>query len=136
MDWAMVTSANLSKQAWGAAPNVNGDVRVCSYELGVVVWPGLWEEGLAAGGAEGVAAEMVPVFKKDTLAIEDQPQPHDLKSGPLPLQIGLRMPYDLPLVSYTADDEPWCATKSHDELDWRGGSWQIAGESRGAFGVL
>ena len=126
MDWAMTTSANLSKQAWGAAPNASGEVRICSYELGVVVWPALWEEGPAAGGEKGVAAEMVPVFKRDTVTVQDESEPVGLKAGPPPLQVGLRMPYDLPLVPYPADDEPWCATKSHDAPDWMGRSWHVA----------
>ncbi|KAL9104563.1 MAG: hypothetical protein Q9163_000485 [Psora crenata] len=62
IDWAMMTSANLSTQAWGSAPNASGEVRICSYELGIVVWPGLWDEE----GCEGGRTEMVPVFKHDT----------------------------------------------------------------------
>ncbi|KAI4179283.1 MAG: hypothetical protein LQ348_005437 [Seirophora lacunosa] len=56
-DWAMMTSANLSKQAWGEVATAGGEVRICSYEIGVVVWPDLWDEG--------AGVEMVPVFGKD-----------------------------------------------------------------------
>jgi len=38
IQWAMVTSANMSQQAWGAVPDKEGVVRICSYEIGVVVW--------------------------------------------------------------------------------------------------
>lgn len=41
IDWAMLTSANLSTQAWGAAVNAQNEVRICSWEIGVLVWPGL-----------------------------------------------------------------------------------------------
>ncbi|KAL7950350.1 MATE efflux family protein [Trichoderma barbatum] len=41
IDWAMLTSANMSKQAWGEAPSSTRDVRVASWEVGVLVWPGL-----------------------------------------------------------------------------------------------
>ncbi|KAL8717662.1 MAG: hypothetical protein Q9225_005116 [Loekoesia sp. 1 TL-2023] len=57
IDWAIMTSANLSKQAWGEAATAGGEVKICSYEIGVVVWPGLWDEG--------EQAKMVPVFGKD-----------------------------------------------------------------------
>ncbi|KAI4100461.1 MAG: hypothetical protein LQ345_007456, partial [Seirophora villosa] len=36
IDWAMMTSANLSKQAWGEVATAGGEVRICSYEIGVV----------------------------------------------------------------------------------------------------
>ncbi|KAF7875311.1 hypothetical protein EAF04_002483 [Stromatinia cepivora] len=42
IDWMLVTSANLSKQAWGENTNTAGEVRICSYEIGVMVWPDLW----------------------------------------------------------------------------------------------
>jgi tyrosyl-DNA phosphodiesterase-1 len=38
--------------------------------------------------------------------------------------IGFRMPYDLPLVKYGPNDEPWCATKAYAEPDWMGRSWR------------
>lgn len=49
IDWAMVSSANLSTQAWGGGVSSNknsGDeeVRVSSWEVGVVVWPGLFAD--------------------------------------------------------------------------------------------
>lgn len=133
IDWAMMTSANLSTQAWGAATNASGEVRVCSYEIGVVVWPALWNEGITN------SAEMVPVFKNDTPDFEHgKPyqiaQAADFESGGIPVtdmgttsstrtRVGWRMPYDLPLVPYVADEMPWCATAACDEPDWMGRSW-------------
>ncbi|KAE8146098.1 tyrosyl-DNA phosphodiesterase-domain-containing protein [Aspergillus avenaceus] len=105
VDWAMVTSANLSTQAWGAAVNAAGEVRICSYEIGVVVWPQLYS-----------AAAMVPTFKADC-----PPSTTDSVDG----VIGLRMPYDLPLTPYKEDDAPWCATASHTEPDWLGQTWTV-----------
>jgi tyrosyl-DNA phosphodiesterase-1 len=61
IDWALVTSANISKQAWGEACNALGEARICSYELGVLVWPELWDEN----------AKMVPTFKQDMPIVED-----------------------------------------------------------------
>jgi tyrosyl-DNA phosphodiesterase-1 len=65
IDWAMVTSANLSKQAWGEVPNKDNEVRIQSYETGVVVWPGLFAD------SSGAETTMVPVFGKDTPAHGD-----------------------------------------------------------------
>ncbi|KFY36027.1 hypothetical protein V494_05387 [Pseudogymnoascus sp. VKM F-4513 (FW-928)] len=105
IDWALVTSANLSKQAWGEGRNAGGDVRICSYELGVLVSPSMYAED----------AVMVPTFKEDT--------PKEAVDGKI--TIGCRMPYDLPLVRYGASEEPWCATKAYEELDWMGRSYGL-----------
>ena len=77
IDWAIVTSANLSTQAWGSAASATGDVRICSYEIGVVVWPALWDDAATTtatntavnthndDGAEKSTAIMIPVFGRD-----------------------------------------------------------------------
>ncbi|CAG7968060.1 unnamed protein product [Penicillium olsonii] len=111
IEWAMVSSANLSTQAWGAATNGNGEVRICSWEIGVVVWPELFSDD-AGVSEEPSDLVMVPSFKRDTPASEAN---HSV--------VGFRMPYDLPLTPYGASDEPWCATASYDIPDWRGQKW-------------
>lgn len=117
IDWAMMTSANLSTQAWGSAISATGEVRICSYEIGVVVWPALW-----SGGADGVA-QMVPVFGKDTPGLgEDEAGGVGAVEG-IKTKVGWRMPYDLPLVPYEKDELPWCATMPCEEPDWMGRSW-------------
>ncbi|EPE33077.1 Phospholipase D/nuclease [Glarea lozoyensis ATCC 20868] len=104
IDWMLVTSANLSKQAWGEAMNVGGDVRICSYEIGVLVWPELYGDG----------AVMIPTFKTDL--------PGSVKSDAA-VVVGARMPYDIPLQPYSKDDIPWCATATYTEQDWKGETW-------------
>ena len=79
--------------------NVGGDVRICSYEIGVLVWPELYGDG----------AVMVPTFKTDTPEIGGK---HDAS-----IVVGARMPYDLPLRPYSKEDVPWCATASYTEPD-------------------
>ena len=130
IDWAVITSANLSMQAWGAKATVAHEVRICSYEIGVVVWPGLW----------GVGTKMVPMFGKDMPEVgqhgdtwleqavksNEAQELHeqmkgDGKTGST--RIGLRMPYDLPLVPYGRDEMPWCATLPDSTLDWMGRDW-------------
>ncbi|KAI9646998.1 hypothetical protein NHQ30_004999 [Ciborinia camelliae] len=119
IDWILVTSANLSKQAWGENTNAAGEVRVCSYEIGVLVWPELWEKG----------ARMVPCFGRDVPDLDEE------REGGMKNEwekeganeegviVGVRMPYDLPIVPYTQADIPWCATASYTEPDWMGQTW-------------
>jgi tyrosyl-DNA phosphodiesterase-1 len=104
IDWMLVTSANMSTQAWGAATNATGEVKICSYEIGVLIWPELF----------GDKATMVPTFKTDT--------PVSIKSE-AEIVVGARMPYDFPLTPYAQDDVPWCASASYAEPDWMGQTW-------------
>lgn len=114
IDWAMISSANLSTQAWGAAPNSQGEVRICSWEVGVLVWP-----ELIVGQSfrpDSIRPKMIPCFQKD---LPDATQGDD--DTPI---VGFRMPYDLPLTPYRTQDVPWCATINHPEPDWLGESWK------------
>ncbi|KAL9043999.1 MAG: hypothetical protein Q9214_002832 [Letrouitia sp. 1 TL-2023] len=135
IDWAVMTSANLSKQAWGGPESASGEVKICSYEIGVVVWPGLWEEEEKKhqSGAsnlekkvsdEGRRASMYPVFGKDELdmrATREEVGEKDRKG----VRVALRMPYSLPLTTYTADETPWCATEPYNERDCLGRTWNV-----------
>ncbi|KAG0649163.1 putative tyrosyl-DNA phosphodiesterase [Hyphodiscus hymeniophilus] len=107
IDWKLVTSANLSTQAWGAASNAVGEVRICSYEIGVLVWPGLFGEN----------ATMVPTFKTDIPAVSTLSEAE--------IVVGARMSYDLPLVPYAKDDIPWVASATYTEPDWNGSTWNV-----------
>jgi tyrosyl-DNA phosphodiesterase-1 len=71
VDWALLTSANLSKQAWGDVVNKQGEVRIQSYETGVLIWPELFAE-------PGIKARIVPVFGKDMPAEADVLEPPSL----------------------------------------------------------
>ncbi|KAI9368255.1 tyrosyl-DNA phosphodiesterase-domain-containing protein [Aspergillus egyptiacus] len=115
IDWALVTSANLSTQAWGAAANTNGEVRICSWEIGVLVWPELF------AAHQGQSIAMVPCFKQDD---PDPSQRIPSTESNAAAVVGLRMPYDLPLTSYSAQDIPWCATMPHQQPDWLGQTWE------------
>lgn len=125
IDWAMMTSANLSTQAWGSSPNAGGEVRISSYELGVVVWPALWDDAEQGGSGSGrCRARMVPVFGGDMPVEDDEERKeNDDGLGKEGVTVGWRMPYDLPLVPYGEDEKPWCATEACDEPDWMGRVW-------------
>ncbi|KAJ5604658.1 hypothetical protein N7510_009812 [Penicillium lagena] len=110
IDWAMVTSANLSTQAWGAGTNPKGEIRISSWEIGVVVWPQLFDDSATVA--------MAPCFQTDIPSVAS-------KSESPSVVVGFRMPYDLPLTPYKAADEPWCATATHHLPDWQGRSWVL-----------
>ena len=127
IDWAMMTSANLSTQAWGAAPTVKsgGDIRICSYEIGIVVWPGLWDE-------DGEGAEMVPVFGAEEEDViggngegdETEEREKEGEGGERQrVRVEWRMPYDLPPVAYGEDEIPWSAEVPCREPDRWGRRW-------------
>jgi tyrosyl-DNA phosphodiesterase-1 len=133
IDWAMVTSANLSKQAWGDVVNKKDEIWIQSWEAGIVVWPELFAES----GSETVTV-MVPVFGKDKPNEKDVPKREEnmsgdggghamqelVKNGKRAMTVvGFRMPYDLPLTSYGPDAKPWCATMKYPEPDWKGLTW-------------
>lgn len=129
IDWAMISSANLSRQAWGDVPNERNEVRICSYEAGVMVWPQLFDEkfvendvdntsiqtvGTANDGDNEGKAVMVPAFKMDKPTNQSQ---DILKQPNLIKLIGLRMPYDIPLVPYEENEDPWCNAIEHRTPD-------------------
>ncbi|KAI8630466.1 tyrosyl-DNA phosphodiesterase [Xylariaceae sp. FL1651] len=110
IDWALLTSANVSKQAWGEATNRAGEVRIASWEIGVLVWP-----ELLAGDAK---AKMVATFRTDEPTKDD-----DIGDTDSPM-VGLRIPYNLPLQKYGNSEVPWVATASYKEPDWMGQVWR------------
>ncbi|CAK7268138.1 hypothetical protein SEPCBS119000_002910 [Sporothrix epigloea] len=104
IDWALLTSANLSKQAWGEARSAGGEMRIASYELGVLVWPELLT------GVKG--ATMQPVFGRDDL--------QDPGIATSVVNVPLRIPYSLPVQRYGPGEIPWVSSLPHSEPDWRG----------------
>lgn len=124
IDWALVTSANLSKQAWGEAVSSAGEVRIQSYEIGVLVWPELY-------GGEG--ARMEGVFCRDSLEGDDGEEEKGENEGDgvgkgkreeKEVTVALRVPYSLPLQAYGRGEVPWVATEDHTEPDWMGMTWE------------
>ncbi|KAF1982772.1 phospholipase D/nuclease, partial [Aulographum hederae CBS 113979] len=138
IDWALLTSANLSTQAWGHVAKERhgkGKVWVSSYECGVLVWPALFAE--SGNKKEDVA--MVPVFGKDKAEpgdvgrVENRQERNDGGGGESAKEgldmrkpktvVGIRMPYDLPLVPYEEDEQPWAKEMVHVEPDFLGWVW-------------
>jgi len=127
IDWAILTSANLSKQAWGDVVNKKEEIWIQSWETGVVVWPALFAETMEV--AEEVC--MVPMFGKDMPGVEDAGavtpgmtvEGREAGETTLKTIVGFRMPYDLPLRPYIADEKPWCASMAYIKPDRNGRTW-------------
>lgn len=76
----LLTSANLSKSAWGGNIQKDGGVHIRSYEVGVLFLPELFNE-------ENFEITQTTSSKN---------------SNVFPFM------YDLPLTPYKSDDYPWC----------------------------
>lgn len=129
IDWALLTSANLSTQAWGTAPKLPKGIRdpdqavvhIQSFEIGVLVWPELFLESPSTSDAAGnQTARMIPTFRRDSPDIFDGGAADENSNEVL---VGLRMPYDLPLTPYAPDEMPWSPQASYSERDSLGLTW-------------
>ena len=107
-------------------------MKISSYELGVLVWPALWDDP----DSSAQHARMVPVFGSDmppasssSSSNDDDddeaslPSDENEKSPWKSIVVGWRMPYDLPLIPYRDDENPWCASEPCDEPDRMGRVW-------------
>lgn len=115
LGWILLTSANLSKQAWG---NINEKKHnsqwIQSWECGVLIKPSSKRQYL------------IPTYKSDVANTKQIAQ--FLKSvkgkGPEDIEIlSIRMPYDLPLVKYDGHDIIWSPNQTYSDKDWLGEQW-------------
>lgn len=130
--WVLLTSSNLSKQAWG---NVNkaGGLWIQSFELGVLLEPNLFKSSQQA--------HFIPTYKRDTLQ-PAAPPPPPLSTGekaykeyvkrpklggigPRDTCVAIRMPYDLATTKYNKDEEAWSPHETYGTLDWHGNAWPL-----------
>ncbi|XP_069030515.1 tyrosyl-DNA phosphodiesterase 1 isoform X1 [Embiotoca jacksoni] len=96
--WFLVTSANLSKAAWGALEKNNTQVMVRSYELGVLYVPS--------------------AFNMKTFPVDKNPFPVSSSSS------GFPVPFDLPPTCYSAQDQPWIWNIPYNQApDTHGNIW-------------
>ncbi|XP_042898012.1 tyrosyl-DNA phosphodiesterase 1 [Parasteatoda tepidariorum] len=75
--WFLVTSANLSKAAWGALEKKGSQFMIRSYELGVLFLPKYFGKEVFSSPMGNNFSNIFPV------------------------------PYDIPLQPYSKDDQPW-----------------------------
>jgi len=96
LDWAILTSSNLSKAAWGAFQKNQTQLMVRSYELGVLFLPHLLRKSAnAPGGSHELA-----VIGSKAAAMSSGASP--------PRSMLLPLPYSFPIKTYDPKvDEPW-----------------------------
>jgi tyrosyl-DNA phosphodiesterase-1 len=130
IEWALVTSANLSTQAWGILREKEKEVVVQSFEIGVLIWPDLFSRDFdsEAGPSDnrneignGNHVRMVPVFGKDTPMVSAVEI--DRTASEAPTIVGFRMAYDLPLTPYAHGALPWSPQGTYDTPDLHGRRW-------------
>lgn len=77
MHWFLLTSANLSKAAWGSFEKNESQYHILSYEIGVLILP-----------------EFTNDDGKEYFSLDDD-------------EAEFLVPYDLPPTKYTDKDKPW-----------------------------
>ena len=97
--WLLLTSANLSKAAWGALQKDSSQLMIRSYELGVLFLP----------------QEQQP--PRDTYPITEETDDISLYYEK---RNSVLIPIDLPLVEYGLTDEPWIVDFSYSKSDTLG----------------
>ncbi|XVF87675.1 hypothetical protein PTKIN_Ptkin18bG0139600 [Pterospermum kingtungense] len=125
--WFLLTSANLSKAAWGSLQKNNSQLMIRSYELGVLFVPSdVKEEGGGfsctgnggsskdTGKSRSVENSKVPKTKLVTLAWQGSKTPEVI---PLPV------PYELPPQPYSSEDVPWSWDRRYNKKDVYGQVW-------------
>lgn len=97
--WFIVTSANLSKAAWGVLEKNGSQLMIRSYEIGVMFLPNLFD------------------MRRLRLTSDVKEATNSEKSMFL-------LPYDVPLTRYDKDDAPWIYDQAYKELpDTNGMMW-------------
>ncbi|KAF9905227.1 tyrosyl-DNA phosphodiesterase 1, partial [Linnemannia zychae] len=143
--WFLLTSANLSKPAWGEMRD-GGVFDVKSYELGVLIFPGLFED-------YATSDEILHVSLMNSTILDPYPEPYTLQLEDLNLEavadsknntttgneiskgpgspkqtigvVPIRLPYDLPLKKYNfSTDHVWLVDKYFPGQDDFGASLQ------------
>ncbi|CAL9121280.1 unnamed protein product [Musa textilis] len=127
--WFLLTSANLSKAAWGALQKNNSQLMVRSYELGVLFLPahvkdlGCWfscagddgpEQEKPASSSEPCSATSGgPGTRLTTLFCWKGNHMNDDTSEVIQLPV----PYQLPPQPYTPEDVPWSWDRRYPKKD-------------------
>ncbi|XP_073061478.1 tyrosyl-DNA phosphodiesterase 1 isoform X2 [Primulina eburnea] len=125
--WFLLTSANLSKAAWGALQKNNSQLMIRSYELGVLFLPLSGKskcvfsctddesnsegKGASARSSEVQKAKLVTLAWKGNFKEE------------LSDVIQLPVPYELPPRPYSSQDVPWSWDRRYTEKDVYGQVW-------------
>ncbi|XP_065052558.1 tyrosyl-DNA phosphodiesterase 1-like isoform X2 [Rhopilema esculentum] len=97
--WFLLTSANLSKAAWGAFEKKESQLMIRSFEIGVLMIPQQFS-------SESKSFNILGKNKTN--------------SGS---SYSLQLPYDVPLTAYLPDDSPWIWDRNYLKPDSLSGTW-------------
>ncbi|XP_061354447.1 tyrosyl-DNA phosphodiesterase 1 isoform X2 [Gastrolobium bilobum] len=129
-NWFLLTSANLSKAAWGALQKNNTQLMIRSYELGVLFLPSLFKRrGCGFSCTSNVTqsedkctAQETSDMKKTklvTLTGLTRESTHSSSEVIIPLPV----PYELPPLPYSSQDVPWSWDRRYSMKDVYGQVW-------------
>eukprot|EP00262_Sarcandra_glabra_P007278 TRINITY_DN19981_c0_g1_i1.p1 TRINITY_DN19981_c0_g1~~TRINITY_DN19981_c0_g1_i1.p1 ORF type:complete len:235 (+),score=35.10 TRINITY_DN19981_c0_g1_i1:32-706(+) len=127
--WFLLTSANLSKAAWGALQKNNSQLMIRSYELGVLFLPSTIEEH-----GSGFSCTENDLSIQGKCKSSQNTEGHRTKLVTLCWQgnrradsssevISLPVPYELPPEPYTSEDVPWSWDRRYHKKDVYGQVW-------------
>ncbi|KAK9764124.1 hypothetical protein K7432_008633 [Basidiobolus ranarum] len=115
--WCIVTSANLSKAAWGVLEKkttANPQLHIRSFELGVVYFPASIEPD-----SEVRLTTKKHPGEEPATELATRKRSTDIHNYWCPL------PYDLPPTPYSASDRPWVWNDTYLEPDLFGATWPM-----------
>ncbi|KAI4295847.1 hypothetical protein L6164_035847 [Bauhinia variegata] len=119
--WFLLTSANLSKAAWGALQKNNSQLMIRSYELGVLFLPSLIKKrGCTSNGSLSKETCEIPRTRTRTklVTLTGLSSTHS-SSEVIPLPV----PYELPPQPYSSQDVPWSWDRRYSKKDVYGHVW-------------
>ncbi|KAM2366623.1 hypothetical protein TB2_005039 [Malus domestica] len=125
--WFLLTSANLSKAAWGALQKNNSQLMIRSYELGILFLPrktcsfgfSCTSNGVPSKDKSG-RSETSEASRTTLVTLNWQGNRNTDSSSEV---IKLPVPYELPPQPYTAEDVPWSWDRRYNKKDVYGQVW-------------
>ena len=98
--WFLVTSSNLSKAAWGAFEKKESQIFIRSYELGVLVYPQLFQKT----DEQEVSFVVGNIYNMDAMKTLDE---YENSGNEMNVVVPIPLPFDYPLTRYGLKDECW-----------------------------
>ncbi|KAM1883945.1 hypothetical protein ACFX13_005245 [Malus domestica] len=125
--WFLLTSANLSKAAWGALQKNNSQLMIRSYELGILFLPrktcsfgfSCTSNGVPSKDKSG-RSETSEASRTTLVTLNWQGNRNTDSSSEV---IKLPVPYELPPQPYTVEDVPWSWDRQYNKKDVYGQVW-------------
>ncbi|EXB31386.1 Tyrosyl-DNA phosphodiesterase 1 [Morus notabilis] len=125
--WFLLTSANLSKAAWGALQKNNSQLMIRSYELGVLFLPfkrcsfrfsctnTVSQPEDKCGSSDNSKAQ-----KTELVTLNWQRSSNAVSLSEI---VKLPLPYELPPQPYSSEDVPWSWDRTYNKKDVYGQVW-------------